>query len=307
MAWKWQLLTPSIYLFVNAIITFFISRTKVMEALEMIEAFPNTVEAWAKKYESKLKAPETPAAAKDFVTDSNACWNKRLCSMEIGYPQAFVPIHLEHFTERLGLFIIIGLGEVVDDITSKDTEEFCLDMYIVVTSAFVILFALKTLYFDSDPSHIDDHAMRRHRFTGLGFMWMHLPLMLSVAWLGSGLNLMSAVSRECGELHDGEVEVEEADNVAVAHRRHYVCYSLALHLIVLEILFVLHKHPDEAQHPLRKIKLWLQLGLAFALVVTPSIASEEAISDATLLLLFAFALAALVVFSFVEARWRYGV
>ena len=125
---------------------------EVVEALEKIEYFPTAITAWAKKHESKMKTSDA-AVAKDFVTDPDAWWNRRLCSLP-EVPFGFVPIHLEHFTERLGLFIIIGLGEGVDDITSKDTESFCLDMYTVVASAFVILFGLKTLYFDSDSSHI---------------------------------------------------------------------------------------------------------------------------------------------------------
>ena len=148
--------------------------------------------------------------------------------------------------------------------------------------------------------------MRRHRLSGIMYNWMHLPLMLSVAWLGSGLNLMSAVSRECGELHDGEVEVEEADEVAVANRRYYVCYSLALNLIVLELIFILHNHSDNAQHPLRKLKLWLQLGLAAVCFAVPTLVPEEIVSDASLLLFLSLAVAALVVFSFIEARWIYG-
>ena len=148
--------------------------------------------------------------------------------------------------------------------------------------------------------------MRRHRLSGIMYNWMHLPLMLSVAWLGSGLNLMSAVSRGCGEMHDGEVEVEEADEVAVANRRYYVCYSLALYLIVLELIFILHNHSDDAQHPLRKLKLWLQLGLAAVCCGVPSLVPEEIVSDASLLLCLSLVIAALVVFSFVEARWSYG-
>ena len=278
---------------------------EVIEALENIENFPTLITAWAKKHESKIKTSDAAVAAKDFVTDPDTCWNRRLCSLPV-VPFGFVPIHLEHYTERLGLFIIIGLGEGVDDITSKDTENYCLGMYTVVASAFVILFGLKTLYFDSDSSHIDDHAMRRHRLSGIMYTWVHLPLMFSVAWLGSGLNLMSAVSRGCGEMHDGEVEVEEADEVAVANRRYYVCYSLALYLIVLELIFILHNHPDDAQHPLRKLKLWLQLGLAAVCCGVPSLVPEEIVSDASLLLCLSLAIAALVVFSFVEARWNYG-
>ena len=129
--------------------------------------------------------------------------------------------------------------------------------------------------------------------------------MFSVAWLGSGLNLMSAVSRECGKIYDGKMEVEEADEVALTNRRYYVCYSLALNLITLEAIFLLHKHPDNAQHPLRKLKLLLQLGLAVLCICVPSFIPEKIVPDATLMFFLSLAVAMLVLFSFMEARWVY--
>jgi hypothetical protein len=271
-----------------------------VEALEEIENFTARIEGWVKKHKDKLRkdvvdAPKDPWGN----TFDDKCWNKRHCYLP-GHPRAMVPIHLEHFTERFGLFVIIGLGEVVDDITSKDTDEFCPDMYIVLVASFLIIFALKTLYFDSDSAHPDDHAMRRHRLTGILYMWFHIPVMCGVAWLGSGLNLMTAMSRQCGE-PDGEIE--EADDIAIANRRCYVCYSLALILFSLELVFLMHLHPDDSEHPLRKFKIWAQCGSALVLVAVPTFFPEEVVSDTALLVVIAIVLVCLVVFSFVEARW----
>lgn len=288
-----------------------------------------------------------------------------------GYPAGpnfLVPVHLEHFTERFGLFVIIFLGEVVDDITSKEesTGSF-LEISVSVASAFLILLALKMLYFDTDSEEfgedeeefmeeeekkkkelkeklpepdeweelvekledlvretneqrlikkfeqvglgdwaagawaneeddgLSNHAMRRHRVSGILWMYLHIGLMLPTATLGCGLNVICSTVRLNGEMP------EEIDSIAFVHRREYVTYSLAA--FTISLVLIGHTHTHTGFRPLRKYKYLYQVVTSCVYLAIPSLVPEEMLPDPALLVLLAVNSVLLVAFNLAESHY----
>lgn len=71
---------------------------------------------------------------------------------------ALMPIHVDHYTERLGLVILIVLGESVDGI-AVHPKEMTVAVYSTVFFGFLVVFALKLLYFDTMHPEEEDHIM----------------------------------------------------------------------------------------------------------------------------------------------------
>ena len=83
-------------------------------------------------------------------------------------PSVFVPLHLEHFTERVGCLGIIVLGEMIDDITEA-SELHTSAYYYALAFAFGIIIMVKLIIFDTNAGDVDMHALRRDRLAGLAW------------------------------------------------------------------------------------------------------------------------------------------
>ena len=83
----------------------------------------------------------------------------------------FIPLHLEHCTERMGGFIIIVLGESIDGISQFPFHSWSA-MTTCIFLSFFIVFMLKLLHFDTDVKDLRHHALRQG---GIGsWVWVSL-------------------------------------------------------------------------------------------------------------------------------------
>ena len=107
----------------------------------------------------------------------------------------YVPIHLEHYTERLGLLVIIFLGESISSIVPAEHDQSAL-LYVRVFLAFGVVWCLKTLYFEADVEDFANHALRVSRFSGIAFTNSHIVTNAGILLFSSGLSLVVSSSEK---------------------------------------------------------------------------------------------------------------
>jgi low temperature requirement protein LtrA len=126
-------------------------------------------------------------------------------------PKLFVPLNIEHITERFGLFMLIILGEDIANIVFLENGQFEWRDYLVVFMALTQSFAFQLLYYDIEETHHHrkKHAFRRRKQTGQIWVILHLIYALSVPILAIGVNLLLDIVRTPGG----------APVVAASHKR----------------------------------------------------------------------------------------
>jgi len=88
---------------------------------------------------------------------------ERLCGCEIIPQDAFsnlalMPLHMDHYCERLGLVILIVLGETVDGIAVHGYV-ITASLYGTVIFAYLVVFSMKLLYFDTMIAEEETHCL----------------------------------------------------------------------------------------------------------------------------------------------------
>merc|ERR1711959_820835 len=116
-----------------------------------------------------------------------------------------LPFHLEHYTERLGLIIIIMLGESIDGISVHHpayTENRGLgngfediwrwrEMYFTAGMGFLLIISFKLLYFDCSVVTEDNHVMRQNPRLFVFWDWGHQFLACGLALMGDALAILA--------------------------------------------------------------------------------------------------------------------
>ena len=87
-----------------------------------------------------------------------------------------VQIHVEHFAERVGLWVMLVMGEsMISLITSPVVQDS--SHYLTLFYSLGLVFLIQHLYFEAQPSHADQHALRYDPIplppVGLFFMSCH--------------------------------------------------------------------------------------------------------------------------------------
>lgn len=111
-----------------------------------------------------------------------------------------IPTNIEHTKDRLGVLVLVMLGETV--ISSTMTfREFAADAniqdnryYVVLGLSFLLIFMFMLLYFNMQPAP-KDHALRRSRIVGSIHLVLNKTLGLSLLSIGVSIKLaVEAVS-----------------------------------------------------------------------------------------------------------------
>ena len=109
----------------------------------------------------------------------------------------FAP-HISHLPERIGLFIIIVLGEsVVEIVAGVQSKEFDIYSMLILGLGLSIPFSLWWLYFDSvDGAPI--RALREKARIGVYSVWLigHFPLVVAITSVGVGLGYLASKAHD---------------------------------------------------------------------------------------------------------------
>jgi low temperature requirement protein LtrA len=105
----------------------------------------------------------------------------------------FAP-HISHLPERIGLFIIIVLGEsVLEVVAGLQNREFDIHSILILGLGLSILFSLWWLYFDS-VGGAPIRALREKGKIGVYSLWLigHFPLVVAITSVGVGLGYITS-------------------------------------------------------------------------------------------------------------------
>ncbi|KAJ3369352.1 hypothetical protein HDU91_007273 [Kappamyces sp. JEL0680] len=91
-----------------------------------------------------------------------------------------VALNIEHYSERHGLMIVIVLGELVIRFLSDYSRDQTVLLLIETMLAFFISLSLFFLYFRAEQAKHFQHALRRSKWTGIGWSAIHVPLILTL-------------------------------------------------------------------------------------------------------------------------------
>lgn len=110
----------------------------------------------------------------------------------------YVPINIEHSKDRLGILLLIMLGETVISSTiefrrltqANDIEDFT-SYYMVLFWALILVFFYNQLYFCMNPP-IAIHAFRRSKLRGSALLFVHKLMCGSVLAVGTSVKFSIA-------------------------------------------------------------------------------------------------------------------
>ncbi|CAG8511839.1 165_t:CDS:2 [Paraglomus brasilianum] len=122
-------------------------------------------------------------------------------------------LNIEHWSERVGSFAVICLGEMVISILYTSFNTIPDGIFGKAVLGLLFAYNLHWIYFDVDASRQYQHALRRHVITGLCFGLIHLPL--NMALIAAGVALSAIVqARDFPGAHsipDGELTDSSSD------------------------------------------------------------------------------------------------
>ena len=204
-----------------------------------------------------------------------------------------LPVSNDHYSERLGLLVIIMLGEGVLSIVLNDSAQgsgSSASFFYMLFSAFLLLSLLQLLYFDSMPHADDPHALKNGGILrGYTFSICHLVLGASLLCVSVGLKkMLSHLDKD--PLYDSEIAL--------------VSYSLFVTLVMLSTIRLCHKsfhneHTDilSPHFHLKSYKrvLWFMRGfLITSCLFVPLISSSLSLSMPGVMTILTFILVSLL-------------
>ncbi|KAF0496177.1 LtrA-domain-containing protein [Gigaspora margarita] len=166
-----------------------------------------------------------------------------------------VALNIEHWSERLGLFAVICLGESIFSVIYTSLNKYP-DIFLAkAILGLVIAYDLHWIYFDVDASRQYLHALRRHTFTGILFGLTHVPLDMSLIAFGSSLGRIVTLSdfpdaehtpkpislKEAESSHESSPESSPEFSTPLAV---LFCTSLAIAMYCMATIGILHKSLD---------------------------------------------------------------
>ncbi|RIA82456.1 bacterial low temperature requirement A protein [Glomus cerebriforme] len=176
-------------------------------------------------------------------------------------------LNIEHYSERLGLFAIIALGEGILGVLYTSFNPQPDGQLGKAILGLLIVYNLHWIYFIVDGSKQYQHALRRHIVTGLLFGTMHFPLNMALIAFGASLGAIVQLrdfpgaqnipTQEAIGSHAliAELSTESSPTEGVdSHDSHagfssqlswLYCTTLAISLYCMSIIGVLHKGLDD--------------------------------------------------------------
>jgi len=167
-----------------------------------------------------------------------------------------VPIHAEHVVERMGGFVVIFLGEVVDDITEA-SEHHTKEYFIGLALSFVAITGSKLVTFDTDKQNIEHHIISKSRFWGQVWVLLNIPLSAGFAFMASGMNqILTALNCRDEDRIEGSL-CEEEENLVAA--RKCLMFGAMTGLLSVTLQAMLHERSFHPRCPLFRDKTFRQL------------------------------------------------
>eukprot|EP00297_Palpitomonas_bilix_P000378 CAMPEP_0113916150 /NCGR_PEP_ID=MMETSP0780_2-20120614/31822_1 /TAXON_ID=652834 /ORGANISM="Palpitomonas bilix" /LENGTH=545 /DNA_ID=CAMNT_0000915187 /DNA_START=385 /DNA_END=2023 /DNA_ORIENTATION=- /assembly_acc=CAM_ASM_000599 len=160
--------------------------------------------------------------------------------------KARVPLHITHFSERIGCVIIITMGESAFGVTQSivGATNALGDMAFYFSSVLFLLTLLifKIFYFDADPAGEENHALRTSLARGITWSNIHPLLAMAVSLFGTGVSLIVHYSPSTNMTNTSYWQ--SAEGMAVESAQGIVFGCAAAIYICLATIQLMHNHTE---------------------------------------------------------------
>ncbi|CAG8551478.1 2016_t:CDS:10 [Diversispora eburnea] len=193
--------------------------------------------------------------------------------------------NIEHWSERIGLFTIIAVGESIIGVLYVSTNVYPDGQLAKAILGLIIAYSIHWIYFDVDASRQFQHALRRHVFTGCVFTFIHFPLIMSLIAFGTSLGSIMSIIDYLGEEenHSSNIEDPDVSSHLLSSREvgsestafpeplaWLFCASLAIAMYCMAIIGIVHKGLDSVNlmriPKYQRITLRIVVGTIFLLL-----------------------------------------
>jgi len=115
-----------------------------------------------------------------------------IMSCRVDTRSEFYPLNVEYVNERLGIFVMIMLGEsILSLVIGGIQDQYAAEHYIVLASSFGINQAIFYAFYKHCSVHLAFHALRNNEYFGSCMhVFLHYPLGLALLWTGFGFKLL---------------------------------------------------------------------------------------------------------------------
>jgi len=115
-----------------------------------------------------------------------------IMSCRVDTRSEFYPLNVEYVNERLGIFVMIMLGEsILSLVIGGIQDQYAAEHYIVLASSFGTNQAIFYAFYKHCSVHLAFHALRNNEYFGSCMhVFLHYPLGLALLWTGFGFKLL---------------------------------------------------------------------------------------------------------------------
>ncbi|CAG8445156.1 893_t:CDS:10 [Acaulospora morrowiae] len=186
-------------------------------------------------------------------------------------------LNIEHWSERLGIFAIICLGEGMFGIVYTSVNSIPDWQLGKAILSLLLAYNLHWIYFDVEASRQFQHALRRHTLTGISFTLIHFPLNTALIAFGSSLNEVVKI-RDFPGAEDVPMPMQSQGNTSMGGSEGFekslqwlLCGSLAVIMYCLVVIGLLHKGLDSVNYTRisKKYRLTLRFVIATIYLILP--------------------------------------
>lgn len=109
-------------------------------------------------------------------------WNPVLAMLRKYWAPPPVPAKIEHLEERLGLLVMISVGQIIAVAAFSSIADNKYMVYLNAGLVAGIAFLLKTVYHDVGLTYSREgvHAIKRHVLSAFCWIWLQIPLLFSI-------------------------------------------------------------------------------------------------------------------------------
>ncbi|OCK80360.1 hypothetical protein K432DRAFT_45747 [Lepidopterella palustris CBS 459.81] len=213
-------------------------------------------------------------------------WCKKIFEF---YPGA----NIEHKIERTGAFVTLVFGYSVVGLLYENRVPFGINAYFgKAVLGLVQAFAFNWLYFEIDSFNLHTHAIRRHVFSSMIWMSIHLPFIMSFVLSAASLSKL-VLAHDCPDSSPDTLfetyALRSAPDISSGQRWFY-CAGLGIALASMGIISLTHVYKTiPNQRLLKEKRLVFRFAVAIIIICLPlveSLNSLQLIATTTGLVLF---------------------
>ena len=202
-------------------------------------------------------------------------------------------INIEHRVERNNAFVTLVFGYSVLTILFQNRASMGINAFFgKAIMGLIQAFVFNWLYFEIDQYNIHVHAIRRHYFSSIVWVFSQIPFIMGYVLAAATLSRL-VLAHDCSDTNPetlGEAYVDRSDADLATGLRWYYCGGLGVALFSMGIISFCHIHKRLPNARFRKRpRLFIRACCALVIICLPlakSLSSLDLITISTSLVVF---------------------